>query len=186
MSEKLRSSHEANLPNFNAKEKTREIENRLEKEAEKATHDHKQSVEKIREKIEKEANSSESILKKQMDDNKQTSAPITYRLNLKSHSVKNTIKRVQSKLPPAQKAFSKVIHNQAIDAVSEVGGKTVARPSGLLYGGITSFIFSLVFLYLAKYYGYEYNFFIGILAFVIGFFLGLLIESLTSLFKKNR
>lgn len=184
MNEKFRPSHESESSLLDTTEQKKDIAKKIEKAAEKTTHEHKKSVDEIREKIEKEARSSETI-QKNLDNNKQVDSPISMGVHLRRHSVKDTIKRVQSRLSPTQRVFSKVVHNPTLDTISEFSGKTVARPSGLLYGGIFSFVFSLGFLYLAKYYGYEYNFFIGILAFIAGFFLGLLIESISTIIRKK-
>ena len=56
---------------------------------------------------------------------------------------------------------------------------------GLLWGGSFSLIASLAVLWVARFYGYEYNFLIGAGAFIIGFFLGLLIESLVYILRRK-
>src|SRR5690606_36501416 len=95
---------------------------------------------------------------------------------LKDLAYRRTLKRVQSKLPAPARAFSKVIHNPAVEAASELAGKTVARPSGVLAGGVAAFLGSSLFLWVARHYGYEYNYVLFALCFVGGFFVGLLVE----------
>ena len=103
---------------------------------------------------------------------------------LKSHAYQQTLRRTQKKLPKHERAFSKVVHQPAVEALSEAAGATVARPSGLLAGGIFSVISSLGVLYICRHYGYEYNFTIGLASFAGGFALGVIIEGILKLFKR--
>ncbi len=88
------------------------------------------------------------------------------------------IKQVQRQLPAPQRALSKIIHQPAIRAVSEVAGKTISRPTGLLGGGIVSLLGTSSYLYLAKHIGFTYNYLIFLLLFVGGFIIGLALELL--------
>ncbi len=184
MSEKLRqSSHEIHIPSHESREHERRIAEQHEKAAEKAGHENKE-IDKILQKIENQAESAESIKKHHLDNNQKiNSVPIVAGGELRDRTLQRTIKGIQKKLPPLQKSFSKVIHNPAIDTVSEATSKTIARPSGLLFGGMASLIVSLLTMFISRYYGYRYNFLVGLLAFVGGFFLGLLIESVMRLTK---
>jgi hypothetical protein len=96
------------------------------------------------------------------------------------------MKRVQKQLPPTQRTLSKIIHNPAVDAVSTVAGETVARPSGLLSGALFSIIANLLIIGICRYYGYEYNYLIGLLGFVGGFVVGLFVELVYRATTKNR
>jgi hypothetical protein len=95
---------------------------------------------------------------------------------LKAITLRRELKLIQRKLPAPQRVLSKVIHQPAIRAVSEGAGKTVSRPSGLLGGGITAFIGTSAYLYLAKHLGFEYNYGVFLVLFVGGFLLGIVIE----------
>lgn len=92
---------------------------------------------------------------------------------LKENSLKGSLRRIQKDLKPYQRPLSKLIHNRVVEYISEAGAKTVARPSGLLAGGIVFLSVSVVVLFASRYYGYEYNFFIGLVSFPIGFLAGL-------------
>ncbi len=103
--------------------------------------------------------------------------------DLKDMAYKRTLTRIRKDLPLPGRALSYVIHNPVVDAISEVGAKTVGRPSGLLAGGVFAFLGSSLFLWVAKHYGYEYNFLLFALFFVGGFALGLVIELLYRFIK---
>lgn len=104
--------------------------------------------------------------------------------DLKDMAYKRTLTRIRKDLPLPGRALSRVVHNPVVDAVSEVGAKTIGRPSGLLSGSIFAFLGSSVFLWVAKHYGYEYNFLLFALFFAAGFALGLVIEMLYRLGKQ--
>lgn len=106
-------------------------------------------------------------------------SPLLVTRELKQMSWDRTMVRVRKQLSAPNRVLSKVIHQPAVNAVSEVGAKTVARPSGLLFGGICAFVGSSFFLYFAKHYGFRYNYLMFALFFVGGFFLGLVLELVT-------
>lgn len=105
---------------------------------------------------------------------------------LKEDAYKQTLRATQHKLSKNNRRFSKVVHNDVVNAVSEVGAKTVARPSGILGGSIVAFIGSVVFLYYARHYGFKYNYLVLFMLFVIGFVVGALIEGLVWLVYSRR
>ena len=96
------------------------------------------------------------------------------------------IKKVQSKLTPRQRAFSKVVHAPTVQKVSEASAKTVARPSGLFGGGLVAFIGSSAYLAYAHYIGFTYSFFVFLPLFVIGFLIGVLGEYAVFAFKHKK
>lgn len=186
MSEKLHhSSHEIDLPKPEAGHQ-KNLEKHLEKEAHKAKHEHKDSIDKILNTIEKEAKSSETIHKHHLDGHKHTSGPVGFGAELRKRSVDDNLKKIQRELPRPQKTFSKFVHKPVINAISEVSGKTIARPSGLLFAGLLSVVTSFGLLIACRYYGYRYNFLIGLVALGVGFGLGLVLELIFSLFRRAK
>jgi hypothetical protein len=166
------------------------IKNAHEKNGEKSKEAPKQtpeSIDRLLKKIEREANSSETLLRKNgevdrnQDHTKQMSGQPMY--GSKGHA-KLTMNKVWKQEKPLERTFSKVVHNNTVDTISNVTGATAARPSGLLFGGIFSVVGSLGVLIISRYYGYEYNFLLSILFFIGGFFFGLLVELLLRLFKR--
>lgn len=185
MSEKLHhSSPEFDLPK--AEKDHKNIEKHLEKEAHKAKHEHKDSIDKILNTIEKEAKTSETIQKHHLDGHKHTSGPVGFGAELRKRSIDDNLKKIQRELPGPQKAFSRFVHQPVINAVSEVSAKTIARPSGLLFAGLLSVVTSLGLLIACRYYGYRYNFLIGLVALGVGFGLGLILDLLFSLFRRAK
>ncbi len=104
---------------------------------------------------------------------------------IKMASYKKTLQNVRKKLPAHDRTLSRVIHQPAVEAVSEVASKTVARPSGFLGGSLVAFLGTAGFLFLTKYFGYSYNYTVLMVLFVGGFALGLILELIlrTLLFK---
>lgn len=94
----------------------------------------------------------------------------------KKKSYKKTLTHVQAELPAAQRAFSKVIHNPAVEKTSEVVGSTVARPNALLSGGIVAFALVLAVYIVAKTFGYPLSGFESFGAFIVGYAIGILYD----------
>lgn len=145
-----------------------------ENQAENSRNLHKENLEQILGKIETTAKTAQEA------GHRHTEAKASEKPNprfigkqLKENSLKGSLRRVQKDLKPYQRPFSKLIHNRAVEYISEAGAKTVGRPSGLLAGGVAFFSVSVVVLFVSRYYGYEYNFFIGLISFPIGFLVGL-------------
>ena len=180
MSEKINhKSHEVHSNHESHKEHNEKLKAHVEQRAKNAKHEHEDNIEKIRTNVEKEAHSKhEKSHKKHEKELQESEQQILVNKEIKGIAYKRTLRKTQSKLPPVSRAFSKVIHNPMVDKTSEVAGKTVARPSGILFGGIFSFIGSSLFLWAARHYGYEYNFLLFVIFFAGGFFVGLIIELL--------
>jgi hypothetical protein len=95
---------------------------------------------------------------------------------LKSESYKRTLTKVRSHLPTGERVLSRVVHQPAVEAVSEVAAKTIGRPYALLFGAIATLIGTAIVLYYAKHTGFRYNYTIFFLLFIGGFLCGLLME----------
>ena len=94
----------------------------------------------------------------------------------KQAEYKKTLKSIQKEMNPAERTFSKVIHNPIVEATSEVAGKTVARPAALLTGSLSALILTTIIYAAAKYYGYVLSGFEWIITFIIGWAIGLIID----------
>ena len=187
MSEHLKNQHE-NYEKIDDKsfEKLEKHAAEKRENAAELAKDNSGEIDNILKKIEKEA-SSKAELSKHHEQEKDTAHDSGHYSHhqLTTQTFNQTIRSVQRRLPAPQRAFSKVIHNPKIEVVSDAAGSTVARPSGLLFGGLFSLLSSIVVLILCRYYGYEYNFSIGLISFIGGYFLGLLIEVISSFFKRK-
>lgn len=89
-------------------------------------------------------------------------------------------------LSPPSRLVSHIVHQPIIDTVSEISAKTIARPSGILSGGIMAFAGTLIYYYIAKHYGYSYNSFIFLALLGTGFCIGWIFELLYRIFKTVR
>jgi hypothetical protein len=145
------------------------------KKAEQAPDTQKERLPEIEQQAKEEAVSGKEYTIGEHDADKQ---PADARINsdLKRMSFQRVVGRLQNRLPWPEKALSKAIHQPVVDKISSIGEKTVARPSGLLGGGICAFVGSSVFLWAAKHYGFTYNYLLFFLFFVGGFVLGMIIE----------
>lgn len=92
----------------------------------------------------------------------------------------------RSHMSPASRAFSKVIHNPAVEKVSDALGKTVARPNAILSGSISAFIVVLGFFLIARHYGYPLSGAETIAAFIVGWILGTTYDFLRAMITGGR
>lgn len=105
---------------------------------------------------------------------------------LKKMSFERTMVRIRKTLSPAERVFSKVIHQPAIDELSELGAKTVARPPALLGGGVFALVGSVGYYWISRHYGYEYNFSVFLIFLTAGLIAGLLLEFTSKLLSGRR
>lgn len=116
---------------------------------------------------------------KPASEERDTASPAVRRGSIKSEraaSYKRTMAHIQSEMSAPSRAFSKVIHNKAVEKTSEVAGATIARPNAILAGSIFAFIFTLATYLIAKHYGYQLSGFETIGSFVLGWVVGLLFD----------
>lgn len=104
----------------------------------------------------------------------------------KENSFKRHMATVQSQLSLPQRAFSKVIHNKAVEKTSEFVGSTVARPNAILSGSVFAFFLVLGVYALAKYFGYVLSGFETIGAFIVGWVLGVVYDYIRLLIVGRR
>jgi hypothetical protein len=93
-------------------------------------------------------------------------------------SFKTTMKEVQTQMSAPSRTFSKIIHNKAVEKVSETAGSTIARPNAILSGAIFAFALTLAVYLIAKNLGYRLSGFESIGAFILGWALGLVYDFL--------
>ena len=97
---------------------------------------------------------------------------------LKAKAYKTGLKRLRSRLSPVKRGFSYFAQSRLIDDLSNFLGRTVARPIPLLSGSVVALLGTLTTVYLAKHYGYSYNYFLVVYFFIAGYLLELLVEIL--------
>ena len=77
---------------------------------------------------------------------------------------------------PAERTFSKVIHNPVVEKTSEVAGATVARPAALLMGSLSALVLTAIVYIISKTYGYTLSGSEWIFTFIVGWAIGLIID----------
>jgi len=153
------------------------------KPAHETKHDH--NVDKLKASIHQEAISSREVTIG--EHRKDANQPVLgIQRELKAVAYKQTLHKIQTHMQPAEQAFSKLIHQPKIEAVSEVSAKTIGRPSGILGGGIAALLGGGFVLYISKHNGFRYNFFIFILLFFGGFIMGALLELVFKLVRRKQ
>ena len=95
---------------------------------------------------------------------------------LKKQNAQQGLKAVQAKESKPARALSKVVHQPAVRATSEVAAQTVTRPSGLLGGGIAAFVGGSVYVYLAYHIGFVYQPTVFLALLLAGFIVGIALE----------
>lgn len=120
------------------------------------------------------------------NEHTQSQHPAMIGRHLKDMAFSRALTRARKKLPLPSRVFSRFVHLAPIDKASEVLGKTIARPSGMLGGAIVAFIGTSALLWITRHYGYEYNYLLVIMLFAAGMAIGLLGEVLLRAFRKSR
>lgn len=119
------------------------------------------------------------VEKEKQHESKETSpaerrGPITKRERKASYDAR--MNEVRSQMSAPSRTFSKVIHNPAVEKVSDAVGGTVARPNAILAGAVSAFILTLVVYLIARYYGYPLSGTETIASFALGWVLGLVFD----------
>lgn len=140
------------------------------------------SVEDISKKVEQHAVSGEQ---RPSHESEQHDQPVAVNHQLKSMSYDRAMTRVRKHLSAPSRAFSKVLHSPLVDKPSELASKTIARPSGMLGGGLVAMVGTLLLFWIVNRYGYEYNYLLIGVFFVSGMTLGLLAEGALKLLRKR-
>lgn len=109
-----------------------------------------------------------------------TPSPATRRGSISKHDLtanySRTMTHVQSELTPTSRAFSKVIHQKAVERTSDALGATIARPNAILAGAIAAFVVTLGMYLIAKNFGYQLSGFETMGGFILGWIIGLLFD----------
>ncbi|MBL8159946.1 hypothetical protein JNJ66_05800 [Candidatus Saccharibacteria bacterium] len=104
----------------------------------------------------------------------------------KQQEYQQTMTSVQSKLTPASRSFSKIIHTPAVEKASEVIGSSIARPNQILFGSLTALVLMGATYGIAHYIGFPLSGTEPLLAFLIGWVLGSSFDTIRLLFRGKR
>ncbi len=103
----------------------------------------------------------------------------------RQQTLRTFLGQIRHHMSGTDQAFSKFIHKPSVNTISEAGGKTLFRPSGIMAGGLFALVGSGYYFYAVKQTGFGYNFTLAVLLFVGGFAVGLLVESILKLVSKR-
>lgn len=155
-----------------------------------AKNKHADNIDTIRETIEQQASTHEVNPTQIAHERHNEHRPHHYLTkSIKAQQYKKTMADVRKSLPSSQQRFSKIVHQPAIERVSEVAAKTVVRPSGIIGGALFALIGSTFIMYTARRIGFELPNTIFAILFIVGFIAGVFIEllfySLTRMKKRK-
>lgn len=188
MSEKLHHSSPEHRQAHAERERGKEAEHlkQLQEKAKKSEKEPKSSIETIKKSIETAAVSGKEYSVGEKESTKQSSPNYGINKELKASAYKRTLKKARSQLSAPEKTFSRVVHNPIVEKTSDLAAKTVARPSGILIGGIGAFLGTLAILYISKRSGFTYNYLLFLLIFVAFYVLGVTLELVTKATRRFR
>lgn len=175
------SSHERGVEAQEAaKERLEQLANNPESSQERSAETKEHAVEKAKVEAEQEAEKAEKKNAGAEKAHTTVTPKRTTRVSRKEKtaSFNKHMQRVQSELPAGSRAFSKVIHNRAVESTSNVVGATIARPNAILSGAVFAFVIVLAVYVVAKTFGYTLSGFETIGAFIVGWLLGILYDYL--------
>jgi hypothetical protein len=185
MSEKLNQSKETGekIDSKEVREHINELAEKLKEQAEKAPSKQEQESEakEAAKSAEKLALTSKEHRPKSTHD-KSEKEPINR--GIKKQTYRATMNRVEAKLPAYQRTFSRFINNSAVDKISNVTSKTIARPSAILGSGLTAFIGLVIVTYYSNKVGFQLSGSEFIVLVLVGWVAGLLFEGIYKGLKK--
>lgn len=165
-----------------AVERLEQYEKQAETNLERSTENQEQTAEKAKiEALEKAVSTEAKSNAEKEGSGRSSKRTSNLSRKAKDASFKTHIKRVQNELPPTSRAFSKIIHNKAVERASDAVGATVARPNAILSGAVAAFVLVLIVYIVAKTLGYPLSGFETIGAFIVGWIIGILYDYLRAL-----
>jgi hypothetical protein len=182
MSEKLNPSTELKTEQLDISAESEANMKRLQELARKSAEHNTEGLTGLEAQAKAEAISGKEITIGEREAAPQT--PLGMQKELKNTAYARSMERIRSNLPRPQRTFSKLIHQPLVNTTSNTLAATVARPSGILGGGIFALVGSLVLLYFARRYGFAYNYMLFAFLYIGGYLLGLCIEAIYRLFRR--
>jgi hypothetical protein len=185
MTEKHNEVFEKKMPTIeHAGERLAELERQLDKK--ELNKDTEARIEQARVEADAEAQFTKEYSTEQIDKNNKDSSPPTTTKTEREYSYKHTMRQVQSQLKAPERVFSKVIHNKAVERFSDITGSTVARPNAILFGSLFAFLGVASLYFFARFMGFSLPGSQTIIAFIIGWIVGLLVDFIRVTLRNNR
>lgn len=98
----------------------------------------------------------------------------------------NTLAQARTHMNWAERTFSHIIHIKSVEQISDTLGGTLARPNTILYGSLAALTLTLATYLTAKYFGYALSGAESIVAFIIGWVIGAIIDYTHVLIRGGR
>lgn len=140
-------------------------------------------AEEIRRRVEQHAISAKSIDLDETDNYRPDPKAQFVNSELRAMAYGRMMVRIRKQLPPPRRWFSQLVHFKPLDITAEAVARTVGRPSGFLGAGLLALGGSLAYYYVARRFGYDYQFFVFIFLMMAGFVGGWLTEWFWRLFR---
>lgn len=178
MAERLNQRPERELSSAELAERAKERREQLRENIErKAEQSHEADVEQAKhEALEKAAAAEKKSKEKEASPAEKRTKRIARNKASLDASFNTQMKEIRSDMSAPSRAFSKVIHNKAVEKTSEVIGSTVARPNAMLSGALFALLLTAGLYFWAKWAGYPLSGFETIGAFIIGWLVGLIFD----------
>jgi hypothetical protein len=93
-------------------------------------------------------------------------------------SYKKAIEQLQNELPILNRLFSKIIHTPIIEEVTDFICYTILRPNAILCGSILALLVTILNYILINQYGYVLSGYEPIIAFGLGWLIGMILDYL--------
>ncbi len=163
---------------FNIAKEVKENLKKLEqKENNPSEHSIESATETIRETIEAEARPAEQLRQKERPAEEASDHhSINAHAKLKIEAYRKLLTDVQAKLSPRDQRFSNFVHKPFVESVSEIASKTIARPVGIAWGSIITFLGVVISLFYAYRYGIPFNYLLFVLLFMAGYLTATILE----------
>lgn len=103
-----------------------------------------------------------------------------------AESFKSQMKHTEAEMNTSERIFSRFIHSKPIEKTTDALGATVARPNALLSGSIAAFLGVTILYFVAKYYGFQLSGSETIVAFVVGWIIGILYDYFSVMIRGHK
>ncbi len=156
---------------------------------------HRQNAEKNRDKqpssddvhktIEQHAQSAAEY-KAQHEDHSHHERPHHYiTASVKKGVYIHTLRNVQSHLTAPERRFSRLVHNESVESLSELGATTIGRSSAIIGGGVFMIVGGVTLLVMARYFGFSIPLSSLIALYLVGFIVIALVDYFAKLLRKR-
>lgn len=176
--------HERKVAPIDTTEHSRELQKSLERDR-PTVESSSERAHEARLKASHEALSSKQRKETKPHESEATKPIMASRARL-AESFDKTMQHTRAQMSLPARTFSKIIHSPAVEKTSDFVGSTVARPDAILSGSVSALLLTLAVYVIARYIGFELSGSVTIIAFIIGWLLGVVFDMLRAVFRSRR